>query len=121
MIGLFYAGNLTGLRSATAVQPLNTDARPVIEYLSPRLQVDVRRRFVGTELDGFLQQLLDSLPPERDPVLAVLPARERGYVRSGIDFFRYHLYQAQGRADSATVFLQRFRAAVGRSPGTMRD
>lgn len=121
MAGLFYVGNLNGVRSATAAQTPNTDARPVIEYLSPRLQLDAGRRFVGTELDMFLQQLMDSLPPERDPVLAGLPARERGYVRSGLDFFRYHLYLAHNRPDSAAWFLERFRSAVGRNAGELRD
>lgn len=121
MAGLFYAGNLNGLRSSTAAQTLNTDARPVIEYLSPRLQLDAGRRFVGIELDMFLQQLLDSLPPERDPVLAGLPARERRYVGSGLDFFRYHLYRAHNRPDSAAWFLERFRSAVGRNAGALRD
>lgn len=112
MVGLFYAGNLMGIREILARQPRNTDDRPVIEYLSPRLQADRSSRFVGVQLEAFLRQLLDSLPPERDPVLAGLPARERTYVRSGFDFFRHHLYSVQGQRDSATVFLERFRAAL---------
>lgn len=113
MVGLFYAGNLRGLRTGLATQPINTDDRPIIEYLAPRLQAERDQRFVGVQLDEFLQLLLDSLPPERDPVLAGLPAREREYVQRGLDFFRYHLYSAQGRPDSAALFLERFRRAVG--------
>ena len=35
MAGLFYAGNLGGLSAHLATLPLNTDDRPIIEYLSP--------------------------------------------------------------------------------------
>lgn len=115
MVGLFYAGNMMGILSSLAHQPMNTDDRPVIEYLAPRLQAGGNSRFVGVQLEGFLQQLLDSLPPERDPLLAGLPKRERTYVRAGFDFFRYHLYAARGRRDSAAVFLERVRQALATS------
>lgn len=112
MVGLFYAGNLDGLRDGLSNRPVNSDDRPIIEYLAPRLGAQREPRFVGVQLDAFLQELLDSLPPERDPVLADLTARERAYVRSGLDFYRYHRLSAMGQADSAGVLLERFRTAV---------
>lgn len=112
MAGLFYAGNLVAARRDMEREPLNRDDRPVIEYLSPKLQVETGRRFIGIELDQFIEQLITSLPPERDPVLSLWPERERRYVRAGTDFYRYYLYSARGSADSAAAHLARFRSVV---------
>lgn len=112
MAGLFYGGNLLGWQQAIGAQPINTDDRPIIEYLSPRLQTQMGRQLVGAELLALFERALAVAPPERDPVLARFPERERAYVSAGLDFFRYHLYSASGQADSAASFLARFRQTI---------
>jgi len=109
MFGLFYAGNLAGLRPELATLPLNTDDRPVIEYAAGRSHARAATRFVGTTLDRFLARLLEALPPEVDPALAGFPKTERDYVHAGLAFYRYHLYSALGHTDSAAYFFDRVR------------
>ena len=120
MAGLFYAGNLSSVRAEIATLPINTDDRPIIEYLSPRLRTAAGRRFVGAELEAFLEHLFEAIPPARDPVLADFPERERGYVPAGLDFFRYYSHLARGQQDSAAAFLGRFRAVVGTDANGIR-
>ena len=112
MAGLFYVGNMAGLRADGAALPLNTDDRPVIEYLSPRVRAEGGRGFVGDELDRFLARILAATPPGRDPFLARLPPRELRYVEAGLDFYRYHALLARNEPDAAQAVLTRFRALM---------
>lgn len=111
MVGLFYAGNLTRARALLAGQPINTSDRPVIEFLAPRSSSDSSTRFTGARLARFYDRLLEATPPERDPVLAGLPATEVAFVRAGLAFYNYHRFAAD-RPDLAAEFLARFRAVV---------
>lgn len=61
------------------------------------------------------------MPIGSDPVLAKLPERERGYVQAELDFSRYHFYLARGQRDSATAFLDRFRALIGAGKDTSQE
>lgn len=112
MAGLFYVGNLAGLSAHLATLPLNTDDRPIIEYQSPRTRAEGGGGFVGDELARFFEQLLTATPPARDRFLAQFPARELQYVRSGLEFYRFHDYSARNQPDSARAALDRFRSVV---------
>jgi hypothetical protein len=76
-------GNLEAARSLFENAPLNTDDRPLIEYLSP-----VTHRRVGGKtatfltrdaLVGLCAEFLRASPPEKDPYLARLTSAERGF------------------------------------------
>lgn len=112
MAGLFYAGNLSDAGAVPAGIPINTDDRPVLEYLSPRTRAGSVDRFVGFELVRFYDRLLAAVPPERDPILARLPAREVAFVRGGLAFYKYHVYRGAGRQETADRLLSEFLTLV---------
>lgn len=89
----FYAGN-PGHSRFFADARINTDDRPLIEYLAPRTHRAVvagtAQWVVGAERDRFYSALFDALPPERDPHLRALDERQLRHVEAGL---RYALYQ----------------------------
>jgi hypothetical protein len=91
-----YAGNLTAARTLLDGYLLYTDDRPLIEYLSPITQRRQKARavswFVGTALIDFMEAVLRPVPPEHDPYLQKLTAREFAFVRGGLS-----LHQAEVR------------------------
>ena len=115
MAGLFYAGNLTRAGALLAGVPVNTEDRPVIEFLAPRSASDPASRFTGVRLARFYDQLLATVPPETDPALARLPERERHFVRAGLAFYKYHLFSEANQPAVAREFLDQFRAVVPRT------
>lgn len=81
----FYAGNAASGLFTKA--PINTDNRPLIEYLSPRTHREVMAGtavfLVGQERDRLYSDLLDTLPAEADPYLAQFSEAQRNLPRSG--------------------------------------
>ncbi len=112
MAGLFYLGNATGLNTSDARVPVNTDDRPVIEHLAPRLRAEGRPPLVGHELLQFVEQLELATPPYPDPVLQRFPARERVYEEAGKQLYRYYVFASAGMDDSARVALSRADAVL---------
>jgi len=109
-----YAGNLSTARGLVAHAPLNTDDRPLIEYLSP-----ITHRRVGSHQASFLiaQELVrlygdlqSAAPPDPDPYLARLTRAERGFATAG---FYTHVSAVgkrmgdQAEADSADARMTR--------------
>lgn len=82
----FYAGNISE-SGIFADAPLNTDDRPLIEYMAPRTHRAVitgeARFLVGDERDALYAELEDLLPPAWDPYLAALTDVQRDHVRAG--------------------------------------
>jgi len=89
----FYAGN-PGHTRFFAEARINTDDRPLIEYLAPRTHRAVltgaAQWVVGAERDRLYSALFDALPLERDPYLRTLDERQQRHVEAGL---RYALYQ----------------------------
>lgn len=89
----FYAGNW-GASGKSAGVPINTDNRPLIEYLAPRTQRAVltgqQRWVVGPERDRWYADLLAAVPLDQDPFLRHLSAAQRQHAEAGR---RYALYQ----------------------------
>ena len=87
----FYAGNLSAADGLIPPGPINTDDRPLVEYLTPVTQRDERAGatewFNSAELGAFLRRLHELVPPERDPHLRLLTAAQRDFVVAGL---RYH-------------------------------
>jgi spermidine synthase len=122
MIGLFYVANLTRARAVLERYPMNTDNRPVIEYLSPITQARVTAEqgeyLTGRRLREFYEELMRQLPPEDDPYLRLLPETELAYVRAGLDFYKYQSYRLSEQLDASRVFLDRFLQSL---PPEMRE
>ncbi len=87
----FYAGNLSAADRLIPTGPINTDDRPLVEYLTPVTQREERTGatewFNSAELAAFLRHLHELVPPERDPHLRLLTAAQRDFVVAGL---RYH-------------------------------
>jgi len=109
-----YVGNLAAARALVEHAPLNTDDRPLIEYLAP-----VTHRRVGGKTASFLvrdrltaleAEFLSAVPPERDPYLRDLTPSERGFSVAGFYTLESAVFRRMGRnaeADSADARLQR--------------
>ena len=88
----FYAGNLSAADGLIPPGPVNTDDRPLVEYLAPVTQREERAGTTGwfdaTELAAFLRRLAESAPPARDPHLALLSAAQRDFVTAGLSYYQ---------------------------------
>ena len=88
----FYAGNLSAADGLIPPGPVNTDDRPLVEYLAPVTQREERAGtrgwFDATELAAFLRRLAESAPPARDPHLALLTAAQRDFVTAGLSYYQ---------------------------------
>ena len=88
----FYAGNLSAADGLIPPGPINTDDRPLVEYLAPVTQREERvgatRWFRSTELAAFFLRLAELVPPARDPHLALLSASERDFVTAGLSYYQ---------------------------------
>jgi spermidine synthase len=119
-----YVGNLAAARSLVERAPLNTDDRPLIEYLAPVTHRHVGGRaasfLVRDQLIGLYADLLRAVPVDVDPYLSRLTPAERGFVRAGFYTHESAVWRRIGRnaeADSAEarlqeVLLESFRAPV---------
>jgi spermidine synthase len=88
----FYAGNLTEAADLIPPGPLNTDAKPRLEYEAPLTHRATRTGkatwFVGEELLAFYTALQGAVPPEQDPYLRQLSFAQHDHVREGLRHFR---------------------------------
>lgn len=80
---VYYAGNITASKERFAKYPINTDDKPVIEYMAPRHyrnkgEKEVTPWFVGPFLLRFIKDLQEACPPDKDPLLVNrTPANQR--------------------------------------------
>lgn len=85
---LFYGGNLTASRQLFDTYPVNTDDRPVIEYMAPKSlrqppENDLPPVFIGPRLADLVHQLLNTCPPDKDPMLVDRTAENRRLPLAG--------------------------------------
>ncbi len=108
----FYVGNLGRARRLVPEGPLNTDDRPLVEYLAPITHREQRAGhtdwFRSLELASFYRALLDEVTPEADPYLARLDDAERGYVLAGRSYGEAAVYRHLGREVEADRLLRDF-------------
>jgi spermidine synthase len=87
MFLLGYCGNLTEAEDLVKDARINTDDRPLIEYLAPvthrRAGANRASWLIRAELVTFFEELRAACPPERDPYLSRLTPQEHGYVDAG--------------------------------------
>jgi spermidine synthase len=114
----FYVGNLGEAPEAVEEGPLNTDERPMIEFLSPRAQWGGNPDwFVSTALVRFFERLRAAVPIERDPYLSALTRQQRGHVEAGRFYYRAVVNRLRGDDDAAAADLVQ---ALERLPPDMR-
>ena len=118
-----YIGDLGAARALVEHAPLNTDDRPLIEYLAPVTHRRVEGRtasfLVRDQLTGLCADFLRASPPEQDPYLSRLSALERGLPRAGFYTLASSVARRMGRdaeADSADAHLQRVLLDLFRQP-----
>jgi spermidine synthase len=108
---MLYAGNLTAAADLFASAPFNTDDRPLIEFLAPRLTrvtaAGDKDWFTGETLAAFYDTLETRLASIPDPLLSV-SAETAAARRAGTALYHYAL--ATARHDDVTA--ARFQAEV---------
>jgi spermidine synthase len=113
---LFYAGNLTPARALFATAPINSDDRPVIEFLAPATPMEVLRGraewLTGLALSRLWAQLAATVPPDEDPYLASVPAEERRDVDAGRLLHDAAILGAAGQEESARAAFAGFASRV---------
>jgi len=116
-----YAGNLTECKTLFSSYPINTDDRPVIEYQTPKTFRKVAEHdkviwLVGPRLIGWIDRLLDTCPPEKDPVWAGHPESSLHLVKAGASFHSAMVAKVTGDYIAAEtewqIFLGEWRAGA---------
>jgi hypothetical protein len=104
-------GSLTAGRDIIPSGPLNTDNWPIVEYLAPRAAYERSNDaalFQSHSLAAFQQQLLERVPPERDPYLADVPEADRRPVRAGLEYYRAISHSVEGNDGAAQKHVEAF-------------
>ena len=117
----FYAGNLREGHTVLSTGGINTDERPIIEYLSPLTQWSSEREeeswFVSMPLVRFFERLRASVPLDRDPYVSALSSDERRYVEAGGFYYRAIVARVRGEDDAAQRHVAE---ALDRLPAEMQ-
>ena len=112
----FYAGNLSAADGLMPPGPINTDDRPLVEYLTPVTQREERTGATGwfnsTELADFLRRLQELVPPERDPHLRLLTAAQRDFVVAGLHYHHGTVAKELGRDADAEAHFGEFARRI---------
>ena len=113
-----YAGNVQA-SGLFADAPVNTDDRPLIEYLAPRTHRAVLTGeaswVVGEVRDQLYADLLATVPPEVDPYLAALDPGLRDLAEAGRLYARYRGLLERGRERAASAHWHAYSALVPES------
>ena len=112
----FYAGNLSAADGLIPPGPINTDDRPLVEYLTPVTQRDERAGatewFNSGALAAFLRRLHELVPPERDPHLRLLTAAQRDFVVAGLRYHEGAVASLLGREADANAHFGEFTRRI---------
>ncbi|MFK7850130.1 MAG: fused MFS/spermidine synthase [Akkermansiaceae bacterium] len=97
---VYYAGNVSASEELFAAYPVNTDDRPVIEYMAPRYYRDKGKDevpwFVGPFLLKFIKDLQEACPPEKDPLLVNRTSANRRLPLAGSAYQEVRLWAEFG-------------------------
>jgi spermidine synthase len=111
---LLYQGNLRLAAELVADAPVETDARPRLEYRAAVAQREKRagraHAFVGRPLADFYEAIFERIPPESDPYLARVGAEQRELPRAGLALLRRQALEQAGDAAGAAAARERFEA-----------
>lgn len=111
---LFYCGNVTASRALFDDYPVNTDDKPVIEYMAPRnyrkLSDSPFPWYIGPRLAQLVAAMHKLCPPDRDPFLARRSAADRRLPLAGAHFYEARLWQVIGDPARTLAAWQQFVA-----------
>lgn len=108
---LFYGGNLTQASSLFDGYPVNTDDRPVIEYMAPRTYRSKGGGtpwFVGEAFVKMVEKIHQLSPPDRDPLLANRTPANRRLPSAGNAFHRARIAEVKGDTEATREAWQKF-------------
>ena len=112
----FYAGNLSAADGLIPPGPLNTDDRPLVEYLAPVTQREERAGatewFNSAELADFSRRLMELVPPARDPHLTLLSAAQQDFVVAGLHYYNAAVASRLGRDAEADAHFRDFARRI---------
>jgi spermidine synthase len=108
----FYCGNVTGAKDLFSKHPVNTDDKPIIEYMAPRSYRDrkdaITPWFVGPRLAKLVDELQRRTPPATDPLLAKRTPEERQLALAGQSFYWARIWGVIGDEKECENAWQRF-------------
>ncbi|MDP6524098.1 MAG: fused MFS/spermidine synthase [Kiritimatiellia bacterium] len=108
----FYCGNVTEARELFADYPVNSDDRPLIEYMAPRTYRNKTDAavpwFVGPRIARLVEEIQRLCPPERDPLLVDRTDGNRRLPVAGAAFHRARLWEVIGDEEECRQSWQRF-------------
>jgi spermidine synthase len=109
---LFYCGNVTGAKELFAGHPINTDDKPIIEYMAPRTYRNRKDAampwFVGPRLARLVDDIQKRCPPATDPLLAKRSPEERRLPVAGAAFHWLRIWGVIGDESECQQAWQRF-------------
>jgi spermidine synthase len=102
---LYYGGNVTASKERFAGYPVNTDDKPVIEYMAPRHYrnqgKDGMPWFVGPYILKFIRDLQKNCPPDKDPLLVNRTSANRRLPLAGSAYQETKLWAEFGNEEEA--------------------
>ena len=108
----FYSGNVSAAADLFDDYPVNTDNRPVIEYMAPRTYRSKSDTsvpwFVGPRLARLVEEILARCPPDKDPLLVNRTAENRRLPLAGAAYYRARLWQVIGDPEKGREAWNRF-------------
>lgn len=109
---LFYCGNLSQARSIFKDYPINTDNRPLIEYLAPRSYREQKDKefpwFVGPYVVKHIETIQELSPPFKDPYLINRSKEDQHLPKAGSAFHKARLWMLSGRPEETRESWENF-------------
>lgn len=97
---LFYGGNMTAAADLFADYPLNTDDKPLIEYMAPRTYRNRKETqipwYVGPRAAELVDAIQQRCPPGTDPFLANRSAADRQLPLAGSAYHWARIWEVIG-------------------------
>lgn len=102
---VYYGGNVTASKDLFAGYPVNTDDKPVIEYMAPKYYrnqgKDEMPWFVGPYILKFIKDVQENCPPDKDPLLVNRSPANRRLPLAGSAYQETKLWAAFGNNEEA--------------------
>jgi spermidine synthase len=106
----FYAGNIGHNKNLFDQYPLNSDDRPMFEFLAPKTrgnQPENRNSWLtSTNLSQLFEQLFGALPPKNDPYLTKLSTTQINYIQAGLSYYKALTYSYEGQITGSTELIK---------------
>lgn len=109
---IFYSGNISENSFLFRDVPVNTDNRPLVEYLSPITHREQKAKkaswFDSHELLRFYEKLRKQTPPEKDPFLSSLSIDDINAVRAGFSYFKGAVLEEDNKIRASETYYKKF-------------